>query len=386
MFLGRLLSVIELLSKSGQAVISLAETGASEELGLFRKTFYGNTVIDWMESALIIIAAVVLSKTIYWLIGKTVKRFAARTKTQIDDILVDMAEEPFVLAIVIGGIYYGLKNLTLSETADSMVDKVVQALLILNAAWLITRMFDALVREYLVPIAKKTDSELDDHIVTILRKGVKISVWIIAIIMAMDNAGLDVYSILAGLGIGGLAFALAAKDVVGNFFGSIAIFLDKPFKVGDRIQACGFDGVVTEVGLRSTRIRTRYEGRIVAIPNQSLTEANIVNVDSENGRQIFAVYRLTPDMDEEQIEQAMQVLRTIVEEDPDTQQKVVTGFFAITEYSRDIMLLYWINPDASNLKTRTRINLRIIRQFRKLNIELVKASPVHAKVDEVDLL
>lgn len=386
MFLGRLLSVIELLSKSGQAVISLADTGVSEELGLFKKTFYGNTVIDWMESALIIIAAVVLSKTIYWLIGKTVKRFAARTKTQFDDILVDMAEEPFVLAIVIGGIYYGLKNLTLSETADGMVDKVVQALLILNAAWLVTRMFDALVREYLVPIAKKTDSELDDHIVTIIRKGVKISVWLIAVIMAMDNAGLDVYSILAGLGIGGLAFALAAKDVVGNFFGSIAIFLDKPFKVGDRIQVCGFDGVVTEVGLRSTRIRTRYEGRIVAIPNQSVTEANIVNVDTENGRQIFAVYRLTPDMDEEQIEQAMQVLRTIVEEDPDTQQKVVTGFFAITEYSRDIMLLYWINPDASNLKTRTRINLRIIRQFRKLNIELVKASPVHAKVDEVDLL
>jgi len=385
-FLGRLLSVIELLSKSGQAVISLADTGVSEELGLFKKTFYGNTVIDWMESALIIIAAVVLSKTIYWLIGKTVKRFAARTKTQFDDILVDMAEEPFVLAIVIGGIYYGLKNLTLSETADGMVDKVVQALLILNAAWLVTRMFDALVREYLVPIAKKTDSELDDHIVTIIRKGVKISVWLIAVIMAMDNAGLDVYSILAGLGIGGLAFALAAKDVVGNFFGSIAIFLDKPFKVGDRIQVCGFDGVVTEVGLRSTRIRTRYEGRIVAIPNQSVTEANIVNVDTENGRQIFAVYRLTPDMDEEQIEQAMQVLRTIVEEDPDTQQKVVTGFFAITEYSRDIMLLYWINPDASNLKTRTRINLRIIRQFRKLNIELVKASPVHAKVDEVDLL
>ncbi|MBE0535010.1 MAG: mechanosensitive ion channel family protein [Phycisphaerae bacterium] len=370
----------------GNTAIALADTNPPEELGLFSKTFYGNTVVDWLQSAAIIIAAVVVGKLIYWLIGKTIKRMAAKTKTQVDDILVDMAEEPFVLGIVIAGIWYGLHILTLSDAAQKVVNGVIEALLILDGAWLVTRMFDALVREYLVPLAHKTESELDDHIVSIVRKGVKISVWIIAIIMAMDNAGLDVYSILAGLGIGGLAFALAAKDVVGNFFGSIAIFLDKPFKVGDRIQVCGFDGVVTDVGLRSTRIRTRYEGRIVAIPNQSVTEANIVNVDTEPGRQIFAVYRLTPDMDDEQVSQAMELLKSIVQADPDTQEKVVSGFFAITEYSRDIMLLYWIKPEASNLKTRTRINLQIIRQFKKHNIELVKANPIHAKVDEVDLL
>mgnify|MGYP002348677461 CR=1 FL=1 len=204
--------------------------------------------------------------------------------------------------------------------------------------------------------------------------------------MSMDNAGFDVYSILAGLGIGGLAFALAAKDVVGNFFGSIAIFLDKPFRVGDRIQACGYDGVVISVGLRSTRIRTRYEGRIVTIPNQMIAGADIVNVETENGRQVFSVYRLTPDMDEKQVSSAMEILKKIVESDEDTSEKVVSGFFAITEYSRDIMLLYWVKPEVSNLKTRTRINLEIIKQFKENNIELVKAKPVHAKTDQVELL
>ncbi|HPD47939.1 MAG TPA: mechanosensitive ion channel family protein [Anaerohalosphaeraceae bacterium] len=370
----------------GNGTLALADPNLPEASGIFSKPFYGNTLLDWLESALVIIAAVVLGKVIYWLIGKTIKRAAAHTRTNLDDILVDMAEEPFVLGVVIAGIWYGLQRLTLSETADLVVNKSAQALLILDAAWLITRIFDSLVKEYLIPLTHKTDSDLDDHIVSIIRKGVKIAVWIIAVIMAMDNAGLDVYSILAGLGIGGLAFALAAKDVVGNFFGSIAIFLDKPFKVGDRVQVCGYDGVVTEVGLRSTRIRTRYEGRIVSIPNMAITEANIVNVDSEPARQVFAVYRLTPDMDEEQIELAMQLLRQIVEADSDTMEKVVTGFVAITEYSRDIMLLYWIKPEASNLKTRTRINLQIIKQFKKHNIELVKANPVHAKVDEVQLL
>ena len=104
--------------------------------------------------------------------------------------------------------------------------------------------------------------------------------WIIAVIMAMDNAGLDVYSILAGLGIGSCIRA-GGQGRRGQFFGSIAIFLDKPFKVGDRVQVCGYDGVVTEVGAAEHADTDRYEGRIVSIPNMAITEANIVNVDSE---------------------------------------------------------------------------------------------------------
>jgi MscS family membrane protein len=173
---------------------------------------------------------------------------------------------------------------------------------------------------------------------------------------------------------------------VGNFFGSLAIFMDKPFTVGDRIQVRGYDGVVEAVGLRTTKIRTRYEGRIVTIPNLTVAEAEIVNVDTENGRQIFAVYRLTPEMDEDRIALALDILRRIAESDPDTREKVVTGFFAITEYSRDIMLLYWVKAEASNLKTRTRINLEIVRQFRENDIQLVKAKPVHTKWDKVELV
>ncbi len=353
---------------------------------MLSKEFYGNTVFDWMHAAAIILGAVVLGKALYWLIGKTIKRMATRTRTRLDDILIDMLEEPIVFAVVILGVWYGLHVLTLSEAAETAVNKGVYILVSINVAWLITRVFDALVEEYLIPFAEKTESDLDDHLIPVIRTGIKISVWTIALIMALDNAGCDVFSVLAGLGIGGLAFALAAQDTVGNFFGSIAIFIDKPFKVGDRVQVRGHDGVVTAVGLRSTKIRTRYEGRTVTIPNLEVSRADVINVDTENGRQMFAVYRLTPDMGDVKIQLAMDILKRVAESDCDTQEKVVTGFVAITEYSRDIMLLYWIKPDVSNLKTRTRINLEIIRQFRENGIELVKATPVHTKVDQVELL
>jgi len=353
---------------------------------MFSKTFYGNSVAVWGLAALTIIGALVLGRALYWLIGKTVKRMAAKTRTQLDDILVDMLEEPIVFAVIVVGIWHGLRILYLSKAAEAIVNKALIVLIIIDAAWLITRVFGALIKEYLIPFAQKTESDLDDCLVPVITKGINVSVWTIALIMALDNAGYDVLSILAGLGIGGLAFALAAQDTVGNFFGSIAIFVDKPFRVGDRIQVQGHDGVVTAVGLRSTRIRTRYQGRIVTIPNMLVAKSDVVNVDTENGRQIFMVYRLTPEMNDEQIARAMEILKGIAQSDPDTKEKVVSGFFAITEYSRDIMLLYWIKPEASNLDTRTRINLQIIRQFKDNGIELVKATPVHTKLDEVELV
>jgi len=350
-------------------------------------TYYDNTIKQWALAALMVVGAIVVGKALYWLIGKTVKRLATKTRTRLDDILVDMLEEPIVFAVVIVGIYYGLKwPLTLPDKADDVIGKAVKVLIIFDIAWLITRVFDSLVEEYLIPFARKTESDLDDHLVPVIRKGMQIAVWAIAVITAMDTAGIKVLSLLAGLGIGGLAFALAAQETVGNFFGSIAIFLDKPFKVGDRVQVEGYDGVVTEIGLRSTRIRTRYQGRIVAIPNMRVARADIVNVDSEDGRQVFSVYRLTLDMDDERVKLAMDLLKQIAGADPETKEKVVSGFFAINEYSRDIMLLYWIKPESSNLQTKMRINLEIIRQFKKNNVELTKAQPVHTKMDKVELL
>ena len=353
---------------------------------MFTKTFYGNTISDWLKASAIIIAALVVGRVLYWLIGRTIKKAAAKTRTHVDDILIDMLEEPIVFGVVVAGIWYGVQTLTLSQETAVTIDKIVWVLVILDAAWLITRMFDALIKEYLIPIARKTESDLDDHLVPLLSKGVKGAIWTVALITALDTVGCDVLSLLAGLGIGGLAFALAAQDSVANFFGSVAIFLDKPFRVGNRIQVQGYDGVVTAVGFRSTRLKTRYEGRIVTIPNHLVAKSDVVNVDSENGRQVFAVYRLTPDMDDGRIQLAMDLLKSIAQSDPETQEKVVTGFFAITEYSRDVMLLYWIKPEASNLQTRTRINLEIVRQFKKHEVHLVKANPVHTKWDKVELV
>ena len=128
----------------------------------------------------------------------------------------------------------------------------------------------------------------------ILRKTVRSVVWILGVITAMNNAGFDVGALLAGVGIGGLAMAMAAKDFVANIFGGVTVFVDKPFKVGDRIVVDGIDGTVQEIGIRSSRLIT-LQGRMVTIPNNSFTNSPVENITAEPSRKVSVTLGLTYD-------------------------------------------------------------------------------------------
>ena len=220
------------------------------------RTYYGNTVLDWAIAFAIIIAAFLVGKVVYWLSSTVFRQLTKRTKTNLDDIILDMVEEPLVFALTVAGIWYGLRTLELPEAAHVWIGNVFQFLVVLAVAWMVTRLLDAVYREYLVPIAEKSENDLDDQLMPILQKGTKLAVWSIGIIVALNNAGYDVGALIAGLGIGGLALAMAAKDTVSNIFGGFTIFSDRPFKLHDRVKVAGFDGTVIDIGVRSTRLKT----------------------------------------------------------------------------------------------------------------------------------
>jgi MscS family membrane protein len=212
----------------------------------FTRPFYGNTVGDWFIAVGIILISIILAKAVYWVFGNILKRLSSRSETRLDDIIIDKVEEPVAFGVIIAGIWFGLSFLYLGEGMDAFVHKVYYVLIIFNIAWMVIRLFDAIMEEYLAPVIAESDSTLDDQLLPVFRKGVKFALWLIAFILALNNAGYDVGALLAGLGIGGLAFALAAQDLVKNLFGGLTIFLDKPFMVGDRIDVAGFDGIVEE--------------------------------------------------------------------------------------------------------------------------------------------
>lgn len=335
----------------------------------FEKTFYGNTVMEWVIALGIIIGSVIISKIIYWIFGKFVKALTAKTKTRLDDLIVDMIEEPVSFAIVIIGIWYAFHTLSFPDFVNVWLGRVYYLLIIFNVAWLITRLFDALLEEYLVPAAERSENDLDDVLLPIVRKGVKFAVWSIAVIVGLNNAGYDVGALIAGLGIGGLAFALAAQDSVANLFGGFTIFTDKPFTINDRIVINGIDGVVKEIGIRSTRIQT-LEGRMVTIPNKIFSGSPIENITSEPSRKVVLNLGLTYQMTDEQLEQAITILNGIAEKHQDLiETNTLKSFNAFGDFALNIMFIYYIKKQSDILETQTKMNLSIYKEFNAAGLD-----------------
>lgn len=331
-------------------------------------TYYHNTAQDWLISLVIIGASVILSKVLYWVFSNVFKKLTERTKTRLDDILVDHIEEPVVFAVVIAGIYYALHRLHFTDTLDDWIGKVYFFLIVFNIAWLLNRLIDSLIEEYLEPLVKATEGDLDDQLLPILSKVIHFIVWSMAIVIGLNNAGYDVGALIAGLGIGGLAFALAAQDTVANVFGGITVFFDKPFTIHDRIQVSGYDGTVTEVGIRSTRLKT-LAGRIVTIPNKVFNGTIIENVSAEPSRKVVQVLGLTYDMDETKVEQGIKILKEIHEQNMETTEDSIVSFSAFGDFSLNITFIYFIKKEADIMNTQTWMNMEILKRFNAAGLD-----------------
>lgn len=347
------------------------------------KDFYWNTVGEWLLALAIILVSVLAGRILFWVLSNVVKKLTTKTKTRLDDILLDMIEEPIAFAVAILGIWYGLDSLNLPDVGHIWINRIYYLLIIFNIAWLINRVLDALIEEYLVPIIEKSESDLDDQLLPILRKGIHAAVWIMAIIVGLNNAGYDVGALIAGLGIGGLAFALAAQDTVANFFGGVTIFVDKPFTVNDWIKIDGHEGIVEEVGIRSTRIRT-FPGRLITIPNKVFAESAIENVSVEPSRRVILMLGLTYDTDHNRIKEALALLAGVHETfSSQLEEKHLELFDSFGDFSLNVKFIYYIKKGEDVFNLNSQINLEILERFNEVGLDFAfPTQTIHATVNK----
>src|SRR5690606_12151232 len=219
--------------------------------------------------------------------------------------------------------------------------------------------------------AAKTESKLDDQLVPLVRKALKVVTVIAGVLAILQNLNVNVASLLAGLGIGGVAVALAAKDTVANFFGSIMIFVDKPFQIGDWINVAGVEGIVEEVGFRSTRVRTFYNS-LVTIPNAKFTELSVDNYGKRRYRRVYSTLNLTYDTTPEQMQAFVEGIRAIIRANPYTRKDYyevhMSGF---GQHSLDVMVYYFfrVTSWSDELRERHNVYLEIMRLAKALGVE-----------------
>lgn len=328
----------------------------------FYNHYYGNTVGEWLTAGGVILGTFVGVKIIYFIFSRVIRRFTERTKSRFDDVLVDLVESPVVAAATIAGVWAGIKTLNLGDDGSSMVDGASLFCFVLCVVWLLTRAIDAVFTEILAPLAARTETDLDDQLLPIGRKGSKIVVWILGVVIALNNAGYNVGAVLAGLGIGGLALAMAAKDTVANVFGGVTVFADRPFRVHDRVRIDGYEGFVREIGIRSTRIQT-MDGPMVVIPNSRFSEGQVENISgAPDGLRAECVVGLTYDTSHDQVKKAMSILTEIIEANPETRLWDI-GFDSFGDFSLNVHCVYYVIGKRRPLPVKSEVNLAVLERF-----------------------
>jgi MscS family membrane protein len=274
-----------------------------------------------------------------------------------------------LVAIVI----YAIKALLmLPAEADRLLGTTIDVLAAIVVVVFAYRLLDLLEFE-LTKFSEREDTRLDLNFVKLIRMITHVLVVVfggVYILQALTGKPLN--ALLAGLGIGGLAVALAAQDTLKNFFGSIMIMLDKPFTVGDRVVADGVDGPVEDIGFRSTRIRT-LTGHLVAIPNEKMASINIENIGRRPSIRRLTNIGITYDTPPEKVERALAIIREVLENhegmDPEFPPRVY--FDEFNDASLNIVMIYWYFPPNywDFLAFSERVNLRIMRAFEAEGIE-----------------
>lgn len=328
-----------------------------------------NTISQWLIAFAYIGGGVIIAKIAYFIFKRISKGFINSTKTKLDDVLVDTLEKPVIFAIAIFGFYLGMQQLNMTPDISLLVYNADKVLIVICITWFVTRLVNAIVEQYMEPAIEMSDSKSKKQLLPIITKVITITIWMIGVIVAFDAIGYNLAGLIAGLGIGGLAFALAAKDYLQNIFGGISVFTDKPFAIDDRIKIDGFDGKVEEIGIRSSRIRT-LSGSLVTIPNSMFISNSVENVALEPTRKIMLRLGLTYATSPEKMKESMAILKEIVADNQDiiTDEPIVF-FENFADSSIVILFIYYIRKEADIPLAQNKINLEILERFDKAELD-----------------
>ncbi len=322
----------------------------------------------------IVLFSLIAKKALAHLFTRLIRPLASRTKGDFDDKILACVEKPAEMLVFVIGLFVALQILNLPSDPydlEHFAVSLVKALSIIAVGWFLFNLVE-LVDHYLQKWAAKTESTLDDHLAPLVRKSLRVFIVIMAVLMAIQSFGYPITGVLASLGIGGLAFALAAKDTVSNIFGSLMIIFDRPFQVGDWIQAGDMEGTVEEIGFRSTKIRT-FAKTLISVPNNVIANMALNNYSRMPKRRIKLTVGVTYDTTPAQMREAVQRIRSLLQSHPAIDQEFfLVNFTDFGASSLDIMVYCFTTTTvwAEYLDARQDLCLRIMDILEEMGMEI----------------
>lgn len=320
-----------------------------------------NTVTHYVIAAIFLVGALLLRRVVASFIFGFLKKLAAKTETTLDDKLFPALEAPVATFIMVTGIFSALKVLKLTSATDVAVGYGSTVAFSLVLFWGLLRAFDAIL-DHMHEVALKKHLGVAAFMPWIKKTLVTVFV-VFGILMVVQSLGYNVSAILSGLGIGGLAFALAAQDTIANLFGSLVVAVDQPFKLGEIIKIQGNIGTVEDIGLRSTKLRL-LDKSLIVMPNKMVASESIINFSRFTGRRVEQVIGLTYDTTAAQMEEIVAEFKRLILAEPEVDPNSVICYFRdYSASSLDIWMVFnVIDPDFhKHMALRQRLSLAFMR-------------------------
>jgi MscS family membrane protein len=312
-------------------------------------------------------------KAILSFVLKKIRKLVSKTKVPFDDIMVDSISSPLQWFAVVTGFYIAASLFPLPEEPVNIarfVPAIFKGITVFLVVWVLVRMTNDATALW-IEKARQKKSKIESQVAPIVKRGLKAFLIVTGALLFMQNLGYSVGGLLAGLGIGGMAVALASKDTLSNIFGAIVIFVDKPFQTGDWIEVGNIEGVVEEIKLRTTTVRT-FANSLITLPNSSLTTTAINNWSRMKKRRIQMTVGITYDTPPDKVEKAVQSIKEIILNDPAIHSDFFLVYFnAFGPYSLDIFIYCFTVATqwAEFLSVKEKFMLKIMKAFKELGVE-----------------
>ena len=327
---------------------------------------FGNAVKDWLMSFAIIVTSLILLRLLQSLIIDGLKTYAVKTKTTLDDLVSKIIQSSAMPLMYVIAFYFGLKYLHLSSKVNDILNVAVTVAVTFFLLKSISSVVAYLFKRALSGNEKNEHRENQAKGILLI---VQILIWFGGFLFLVDNLGYDITTLIAGLGIDGIAIALAAQAILGDLFSYLVIFLDKPFEIGDFIIVDDKMGTVDYIGIKTTRLKT-LNGEQLVCSNSDLTNSRVHNYKRMQERRIVFNFGIVYNTPLTRLKSIPQSVKEIIESLKDTRFDRA-HFKSFGDFSLNFEVVYYVlSPDYNQYMDKQQtINLKIYELFEKMSIE-----------------
>src|SRR5688572_27526428 len=304
-----------------------------------RRPLAGIPIWQYIATAIYILLAFVAARVVNYLVTVQLRRLFVRAKWNFGEVTINLLHGPVRMLVLVILLQMGLRLFQWPAWLEVWLGKALYVLLACSVTYMALKLVDVGGGYWSSRPSIKEEKSFNNLLIPLISKTVKGFILIMAVLVTLDNLNFNIRTLLAGVSISGLALGLAAQDTVGNLFGAAAVFVDKPFKIGDLIKMEGVEGTVEEIGLRSTRIRNP-DGHVITVPNKTMGNATITNVTRRPNIKTTLNIGVTYDTTADKLQEAVKIIEGVYRGHPMTHDLIV-GFNQFGDSALNVQVIHW---------------------------------------------